>query len=425
MSLYGVMRTSASGMAAQASRISAVSDNVANSNTVGYKESNTQFSSMVIDSAQSEYNSGSVNVETRQMVSGQGTLVSTNSSTDLAISGSGFFLVQDTNGNTVLTRAGNFVPNSDNQLVNAAGYTLMGYPITDGTSPAVVVNGYTGLVPITSASMQLSAVPSTSGTFQTNMPYDATAVSAGSLPSDNASTSTYSEKSSLVVYGDQGQQVTLDLYLTKTAGDTWEVTAYNRADADASSGGFPYAPGGTGAALGTQTLTFDPTSGQLDSSSPTSLSFSVPGGQAMTLDLAGTTELATNYSVVTSNANGNKASAPKTVEISDDGTVYVAFDNGTRKAAYRIPLGTVASPDNLTALSGNVFVTNSQSGGLQIGFPSDPGFGSIKSSQLEQSTADIATQFTEMIDAQRTYTANSKVFQTGADLMDVLVNLKR
>lgn len=421
MSLYGVMRTSASGMAAQASRISAVSDNVANSNTVGYKQSNTQFSSMVIGNSTSEYNSGSVEVETRQLVSGQGTLVSTSSNTDLAIKGNGFFLVQDANGNTVMTRAGNFVPNSSNQLVNAAGYTLMGYPITGDGTTSVVVNGYTGLVPITSASTQLSAVPTTSGTFQTNMPYDATAVAAGSLPSDNVATSTYTDKSSLVVYGDQGQEVTLDLYVTKTGNDTWQVAAYNKADADASSGGFPY----SSAALATQTLTFDPTSGQLDSSSPTSMSLNVPGGKTMTLDLKGTTELATNYSVVTSNANGNKASAPKTVEIADDGTVYVAFDNGTRKAAYRIPLGTVASADNLTALSGNVFVTNSASGGLQIGFPNDPGFGTVKSSQLEQSTADIATQFTEMIDAQRTYTANSKVFQTGADLMDVLVNLKR
>jgi len=415
------MRTSASGMAAQASRISAVSDNVANSNTVGYKEVNTQFSSMVIDNALSDYNSGSVAVETRRLTSGQGTLVSTSSATDLAIQGNGFFLVQDPNGNTVLTRAGNFVPNANNELVNAAGYKLMGYPISGDGTTSVVVNGYTGLVPITSASTQLSAVPSTSGTFQTNMPYTADIVPSGSLPSDNVATSTFTDKSSLVVYGDQGQQVTLDLYVTKTADDTWEVTAYNKADADASSGGFPYATG----ALASQTLTFDPTNGALDSSSPTSLTLNVPGGKSMTIDMTGTTELATNYSVVTSNANGNKASAPKTVEIADDGTVYVAFDNGTRKAAYRIPLGTVASADNLDSLSGNVFVTNSRSGGLQIGFPGDPGFGAVKSSQLEQSTADIATQFTEMIDAQRTYTANSKVFQTGADLMDVLVNLKR
>ncbi|WP_348641796.1 flagellar hook protein FlgE [Aestuariivirga litoralis] len=414
------MRTSASGMAAQASRISAVSDNVANSNTVGYKEVNTQFSSMVIDNALSSYNSGSVAVETRRMVDGQGTLVGTNSSTDLAIQGNGFFLVQDSAGNNVITRAGNFVPNSNNELVNAAGYKLMGYPILNG-DPSIVVNGYTGLVPITTSSSQLSAEPSTTGIFQANMPYDATAVAAANLPSTNTASSTYTNKSSLVVYGNQGQQVTLDLYFSKTGPDTWEVSAFDQSTA--TNGGFPYGASGS-APLSTKTLTFSSSNGQM-TTTPTTLSLTVPGGQALSLDLTGTTELATNYSVISSGVNGNKASAPKTVEIADDGTVYVAFDNGTRKAAYRIPLATVASADNLNSQSGNVFVTTSESGGLQIGFPGDPGFGNVKSSQLEQSTADIATQFTEMIDAQRTYTANSKVFQTGADLMDVLVNLKR
>lgn len=224
----------------------------------------------------------------------------------------------------------------------------------------------------------------------------------------------------MVVYGNQGQQITLDIYMTKTGPDTWEVTAYNQADASATTGGIPYSSG----PLDTKTFTFDPSNGQLMGGT-TSLSINVPGGQAMTLDFSGTTELATDYSVVSAQANGNKASAAKLVEIANDGTVYVAYDNGTRKAIARIPLASVPSPDNLDALSGNVFTTNSRSGSLHIGFPQDPGLGSISSGVLEQSTADIATQFTEMIDAQRSYTANSKVFQTGADLMDVLVNLKR
>ena len=419
MSLYGVMRTSTSGMAAQASRISAVSENVANANTNGYKAVHAEFSSLMIDSSGGAYNSGSVDVGMRRGVGDQGTLAATNSVTDLAIQGNGFFLVQNAAGENYITRAGSFVPDASNKLVNAGGFTLMGYPLGQG-QPGIVVNGTTGLVPITVNNNQLSAVPTTKGNFQANLPSTSTAVLAAQLPSTNAANATYSDKSSIVAYGNQGQEVTVDLYYTKTGTDTWEVSAFNRADAPAG-GGFPYAS----APLATPTLQFDPNNGQLASASANSLSISVPGGQNMTFDLKGSSQLATAYSVISSDVNGNKASTAKLVEIGKDGTVFVAYDNGTRQAAYRIPIASVASPDNLDSLTGNVYATTAKSGNLHIGFPQDPGLGTMNSGVVEQSTADIASEFTDMIDAQRGYTANSKVFQTGAELMDVLVNLKR
>ena len=224
----------------------------------------------------------------------------------------------------------------------------------------------------------------------------------------------------LIAIGNQGQEVTLDLYATKTGPNAWEVAAYNRADASAN-GSFPYASG----PLAIQNLQFDPNNGQLAAASPNSLSLTVPGGQTLTLDMTSTSQLATTYSVIQGKVNGNKASVATLTEIAKDGTVFVAYDNGTRQAVYRIPMATVASPDHLQALSGNAYATSGQSGDPHVGFPQDAGFGSINSGVLEQSTADIASEFTDMIDAQRGYTANSKVFQTGADLMDVLVNLKR
>ncbi len=417
MSLYGVMRTSASGMAAQASRISTVAENVANSNTTGYKSVRTDFSSLMVDTSSGGYNSGSVEVDTQRFVSNQGTLTGTGSDTDLGIQGQGFFVVQGPGGETVMTRDGSFAPNATGQLVNSSGYVLMGYPLSSG-QPSIVVNGFSGMTPVTVNSSTLSAVPSTTGTFQTNLPSDATAVAAGNLPSTNSASATYTAKSSLVTIGNLGQEVTLDLYSTKTGPNTWEVTAYDKAGAS-STGGFPYASG----PLSTQTLTFDPNNGQLVSGS--TLGVTVPGGQALTLDLTGTSQLATNYSVTSGKVDGNKASVATSTEIDKDGTVYASYDNGSRQAIFRIPLATVTSPDHLQALSGNVFATTSQSGDAHVGFPQEAGFGSVNSGVLEQSTADIASEFTDMIDAQRGYTANSKVFQTGADLMDVLVNLKR
>lgn len=419
MSLYGVMRTSTSGMAAQASRISTVAENVANSNTTGFKAVRAEFSSLIVDDSVGSYNSGSVSVETHRLVSGQGTLNSTNSLTDLGIQGSGFFVVKGPNGENFMTRAGSFTPDQSGELVNSAGFKLMGYPLTPN-QPNIVVNGFTGMVPIDVNNNKLSAVATTSGIFQANMPSQAAVIAPVNLPSTNSPSATFSNKSSVVVIGNQGQEITLDLYSSKTATDSWEITAYNRADAS-STGGFPYGSG----PLDTQALQFDPNNGQLSATSPSTMTMAVPGGQNISIDLKGTSQLATAYSVIQGKVNGNKASIATLTEIAKDGTVYVAYDNGTREAVYRIPMATVASPDHLQGLSGNVFATSGQSGDPHIGFPQDAGFGSINSGVLEQSTADIASEFTDMIDAQRGYTANSKVFQTGADLMDVLVNLKR
>ncbi len=418
MSLYGVMRTSTSGMNAQSSRISAVAENVANANTNGYKAVRTEFASYFISGNVSQYNSGYVDVNMHRMVGNQGTLAATNSITDLAIQGDGFFIVRNTNGENMLTRAGSYQPNADGELVNTAGFVLMGYPISP-TNGGIVVNGFAGLEPIAFNSVALAARPSTLGLLQTNLPASAPIVTAANLPSTNTAASTFTSKTSMVVYGNLGEEVMLDIYMSKTASEQWEVAIYDRAQA--GTNGFPYAAG----PLSTATLAFDPANGHLSLAGANDIVVAVPGGQSLTLDLSQTSQLAAGFSVQDADINGNKASAADLVEIADDGTVYVAFEDGTRQAKYRIPLATVPSPDNLEALSGNAFGITMRSGDFRIGFSGEGGFGEIASGVLEQSTADIASEFTDMIDAQRGYTANSKVFQTGAELMDVLVNLKR
>ena len=104
MSLYGMMRTGVSGMNAQANRLSAVADNIANASTVGYKRAETQFSSLVLPSTGGQYNSGSVLTNVRYGISDQGGIRSTSSTTDLAIDGNGYFVVQGAEGSTFLTR---------------------------------------------------------------------------------------------------------------------------------------------------------------------------------------------------------------------------------------------------------------------------------------------------------------------------------
>ena len=130
MSLYGMMRTGTSGMAAQANRLSAVSDNIANSDTDGYKAATAEFSSLVVPGSPGQYNSGGIDTTIRHSVNQPGSIRYTTSSTDLALQGNGFFIVTDSSAVPYLTRAGSFVPDAQGNLVNTAGYYLMGYPYT-------------------------------------------------------------------------------------------------------------------------------------------------------------------------------------------------------------------------------------------------------------------------------------------------------
>ncbi|VTZ50048.1 Flagellar hook protein FlgE [Methylocella tundrae] len=412
MSLFSALTASVSGMTAQANKLSTVSDNISNSDTTGYKQASTEFSDLLNETSTTSYNAAGVGTFVRYDISSQGSLTSASSTTDLGIQGNGFFLVTDSSGATYLTRAGNFTPSASGDLVNAAGFTLLGYSVASGSTSA---DGISALQPVNVTGDGLKAVASTTGTYTANLNSDATAVT-GALPSANLAASTYTSKSTLVTYDNLGNAVTLDIYSTKTGANTWEQSIYNGADA-APGGGFPYST----AALSTQTLNFSAADGSL--TTPTSVSVAIPNGQTLNLSLAGTTQLASSFAVTAATTNGSAPSAVKSVSIDTDGVVSEVFANGTTKAISKIPLASVASVNNLTSLAGDVYQANTQSGSILVGDAGLGGLGSIQSSQLESSTVDLATQLTDMIVAQRSYEANSKVFQAGSDLLSQLNNM--
>ena len=177
--------------------------------------------------------------------------------------------MQGPSGQPVLTRAGSFTKDSTGALVNAAGYTLLGYP----TGKSGVANGFSGLVPVNLNSIALQANATTSGKLYVNAPSTAAVVAPANLPSANAATATPTAKTSLVTYDDFGNQVTLDVYLTNEGGNVWDVAIFDAADAPAG-GGFPYA----GGALTTGTLTFDPTTGAIQGGTPTLFNVAIPNG---------------------------------------------------------------------------------------------------------------------------------------------------
>lgn len=419
MSIFGIMRTGVSGMAAQGNKLGAVSDNIANVNTVGYKRASTEFSSLISEGNHSSYNSGGVETTTRYAISDEGLIMGSTSKTDLAIKGNGFFIVTDAGGTPYMTRAGAFVPNGNYELMNSAGFYLMGYPLTNG-DPTVIANSMDGLERINLANVAYEANPTTEGALKGVLDSNSAVIAAGDLPSANVAGSTYSSKASIVTYDSLGNKKFLDVYMAKTgtAPDTWQAVVFDQAAA-AAGGGFPY----TGGPLATTALAFGPT-GQL-TTAPSTFSLTIPGGSTATIDFSQVSQVATGETALELSVDGNAPSAVDTVEIADDGTVYAVFENGARRATYRIPLATVPSVDQLTPQSGNVYSVNNKSGDVIVGFPETGSMGSIRSGALEQSNVDLATELTLMIESQRSYTANSKVFQTGSEILDVLVNLKR
>lgn len=257
-------------------------------------------------------------------------------------------------------------------------------------------------------------------TMSFNLPISASPLQPSlshSTPAANLPTSEFTGKTSMTVFDVLGNSVLLDIYFTKGDGASWEVAVFD--NAGASSGGFPYST----SPLTTSLLSFDPADGKLVDGGLIKLT--VPNGAELTLDLSQTTQLAADFSVKSGNVNGSAASSATSYSISQDGIVYANYGSGSIKALYQIALATVASPDNLSVESGNVFRETSQSGKVTLGYAGLDGFGAVISGAIENSNVDMASELTEMIVAQRSYAANSKVFQTGSDMMQELLGLVR
>ncbi len=297
----------------------------------------------------------------------------------------------------------------------------------DPTRQTAVVNGFTGLEAINVNNFDLTASASTQGSFPANLNRDEDPVAAGSRPSNNVATSTIGAKTSLTAFDSGGAKVLYDFYYTKTAANTWEVAVYRQDQS--TNGGFPYTATAPATLVqGTVSLTFDPATNKLTTASPKSITINDSNSgvaQSINIDLSDMSQFSSKFTPGTAILNGNGPSQIKDVEIGKDGVVTAVYQDGGRRNIYQLALATVPSVDNLSPQNGNVYLPSNESGVVTIGFAQTGSFGYIQKGALEGSNVDIASELTDMIESQRIYTANSKVFQTGSDLMDVLINLKR
>ena len=289
--------------------------------------------------------------------------------------------------------------------------------VQNGASP-LAANSLTGLQKVNVVNAGQTATPTTTGSLTANLPSTATPVAPANLPSTNSAGSTYTAATSLVVYDNLGGSHTINVYFTNTGSNTWEVDAFDASKASANAG-FPYSSG----PLATQTLTFNPTTGALSSGSP--LSFTVPNGQTMNLDFE--QHDAACGRLQRDRGHGERKCAERNQRrlhldhrVFDIQLCERDVQRRLRHSARQCGESLTISPRSMAA----PYLQTSASGPIFLGTAGGAGFGKIEASSLESSTVDLATELTDMIQAQSAYEANSKVFQTGANILDVLNGLK-
>ncbi|TKU84171.1 flagellar hook protein FlgE [Citrobacter sp. wls708] len=390
----------ATGLNAVNEQLDGISNNIANSGTVGYKSMTTQFSAMYAGTqAMGVSVAGSA-----QSISTGGSMVSTGNALDLAINDDGFFVMCDSAGNISYTRAGSFVTDKNGYIVNASGDYLQGYPVDESgtlqTGTVTDIQIKTGNIP---------AQATDSMTFTANFDASDETIDRTSVPFDANNSDTYTDSYTTTVYDSLGNEHSVSQYFTKTADNTWEVQY--TFDGEAQSGVPP------------TTLTFDSNTGKLTSpTTPQTITFTTDDAApiSMTIDYSDCTQYGSDFSVTTNSATGYASATQNGVQVDDDGKVYATYSNGERMLQGQVVLATFPNENGLEAVSGTAWVQTGESGTPLIGTPGSGSCGTLSSGMLESSNVDITNELVNLMTAQRNYQANTKVISTSTQLDQAL-----
>lgn len=430
MSLFGSLHIGVAGLAANSAALTATSSNIANVNTVGYKEATTNFSTFLNSAGLTGGGSAGVTAVAGQDVTAQGLPVTTTSATDMSIAGNGFFVVSPTITSPVLeyTRAGSFRPDTHGNLMNAAGLYLRGWAL-DAQGNIPTNTGELSLINI--SSVQGKAEATSNLGLQANLQSSAPVVGAYTAGDMTAGTVTPDFQRTINVYDSQGGSRPLTFSFVKTAANTWgyEVTYAGNA-ADLSSPNPLYS--------GTMAFNSDGSLANADTAyaASGSISLNIPwsaatglAAQPITIGLgtvngtSGVTQYDSTSTLNASTADGKPFGTITGVDVAKDGTVTAQFSNGLMQDIYRVPIATFANPDGLGQVSGNAYIANKASGAADINVADSGSAGSIANRSLEGSTVDLATEFTNLITTQRAYSASARIITTANQMLQQLEQL--
>jgi flagellar hook protein FlgE len=422
--------------------MSVIGDNIANVNTIGFKRGRASFSdSFPVDVS---YVHGPISIGTGAFVGktsnefSQGALQISNNNLHMAISGNGFFTVREDDC-LYYTRNGEYFLDKEGYLTNPSGLKLQGFLAEDGA-----VQPQQGDLRVNLG--DINSEPTTAVTLSTNLDSESddstTPLASMSLDGATEDISTIAGDAdfatSIAVYDSLGAKHDLTMAFEKTATNSW--TCYVIADGgdviDGASGAA--LTEGKGFNIATIDLTFD-TSGNLTSftqnnTSATS-SWNFEGADAADfsfnfgLDAAGdpidgnVVQLSSNSTVTSLDQDGFGVGHLTSLMVQTDGTVVGRYDNGQDILLGQVSIATFDSTSGLERMGGNTFRATRIPGEPTYGVPGEGGRGDIFGSSLEASNVDIEDEFVNMITAQRSYQANSRVMSATNELLRELVNL--
>lgn len=450
--------TALSGLNAAQTDLNVTSNNIANVNTTGFKESRAEFvdvfASSLLSNSRTSVGNGVITSDVAQQFN-QGGVNATNNALDLAITGSGFFATTPEldSSETTYTRAGEFKLDENNFVVNSAGDFLLGFPVNEDGSSSSVSLSSTEPVSIPSSSGSPSAT--TEVDIDVNLPASEPSITDAPGNFDPTDNNSFSYSTSLNVFDSLGQSHTQTFFFVKDlAPNSWSLfTTIDGVAVDIADSGDASQPVGgdvsgsltaNGGVRGAQLL-FDST-GDFLSQIPsiiaggitteqlgTGITNGADGTQTITIDFNldslnqtddEPSQFASAFSVDGLSQDGLTVGRLTGIDIGDDGLIQATFSNGTSEPLSRIALVSFANEQGLTQVGGTSWRESILSGTALAGEANSGTFGAINSSSLEASNVNLTVELIDLISAQRNFQANSRTLDVANQLTQNILQIR-
>lgn len=432
MTISSSLNSGVMGLAVNSARLGTIADNIANSDTFGYKRSVTEFQSLVAKNSVNVFSSGGVRVEIGRDVDAQAGIITTGSATDIAVSGRGLLPVTDTpvdsqfggQADLLLTATGSFSQDRDGFLRTTSGLTLLGWPADEtGSIGAVTRQGGASLEPVRIQTSQFDSSATENINLGINLPADDTNAGAPGTPYDLS-----------IEYFDNFGRVQLMTasFTPDTTGpgasNAWNVELFdNSSGTPVSVSTFDVSfldtqTNGGGVDQVTNNATYDAATGEITVNLPSG-PVQVFVGQSGSR--AGLTQFAAPFAPQNLSKDGASIGTLQGIEIDDAGRIQAVYDTGFRQTLYQVPVADVPNFNGLIAENNQTFRVSQQSGDV---FLWDSGTGPVGQTVgfgLMESTTDVASELTALIETQRAYSSNAKIIQTVDELLQETNNIIR
>ena len=414
-------RTALSGLSAASTDLKVTGNNIANAATHGFKQSRTEFAdvfAVTFGGTTANTTGGGVKVADAAQEFSQGNVEFTEKALDLAVSGEGFFVVDDSEGRSY-TRAGSFHVDESGVVVNALGQRLKVFPptaVSTPTSPDFNTGMLTDLQLTTTA-----GPPNATTNVAAGLNLNAMETPPLVAPFDYLDPSSYNDSTSLVVYDSLGAQHTGSLYFVKTATpNQWDSYFYVNNTPILDSGG-----------ASPTTLVFDtngyitsPANGLVDYPNiPAGVLGTGAGAMAITMDMSNTTQFGSAFGVTSLAQDGYASGQLNDIDIDEEGVVFARYTNGQSNVLGQVALANFTNPQGLRQLGDTSWAESTESGPVVLGAAGTGGMGLMQSGALESSNVDIASQLVNLILAQRNFQANAQVISTNDTVTQTIINI--